>query len=281
MSIKQLGVPLTLSSIGPNYVFDEWRTNYQILLPYQISGKFRRGNADEVQTPKGLFDTGDVGLHLSNFIGNYKGGRNESFMYGAEVNTYWYDYDDDLVNAYTTAKADLSLPNYRNGRLIDPCKIKNKQKQTKLTTEELLKGYFIVNGTFKFPKDLKYPSISCYVDETTTIYPLEGSCLLTGPEFILTKQQGCVFDIKSVFYIPPTELVCVSKNEKKNNEKNDEIGKNKKDRKIELIQPFQTIIKEMPLLRRENAKGSFKNLLYKEVGNSIYGPGGVVRGYVE
>ena len=47
-----------------------------------------------------------MGLHLSYFIGNYKGGRNESFMYGAEDSIYWYD--DDLVSAYTTAKANLS-----------------------------------------------------------------------------------------------------------------------------------------------------------------------------
>lgn len=45
------------------------------------------GNADELQTPKGLFASGDVGLHMSYYIGNYKGGRNESFMYGSENET--------------------------------------------------------------------------------------------------------------------------------------------------------------------------------------------------
>lgn len=42
------------------------------------------GNADEIQTPKGLFATRDVGVHMSYFIANYKGGRNESFMYGVD-----------------------------------------------------------------------------------------------------------------------------------------------------------------------------------------------------
>ena len=46
------------------------------------------GNADEVQTPKGLFATGDVGAHMSYFIANYKGGRNESFMYGVDEKTH-------------------------------------------------------------------------------------------------------------------------------------------------------------------------------------------------
>jgi len=31
-------------------------------------------------------------------------------MYGAEDSIYWYDYD--LVIAYPTARANLSLPNY-------------------------------------------------------------------------------------------------------------------------------------------------------------------------
>lgn len=44
------------------------------------------GNAGELQTPKGLFTSGAVGLHMSYYIGNYKGGRNESFLYGSEDN---------------------------------------------------------------------------------------------------------------------------------------------------------------------------------------------------
>lgn len=52
-----------------------------------ISGDCLMGNADEVKTPKGLFATGDVGLHRSFLIGIYKGGRNETFMYAAEDKT--------------------------------------------------------------------------------------------------------------------------------------------------------------------------------------------------
>lgn len=46
------------------------------------------GNSDEIQTPKGLFHTGVVGQHLSYFIANYKGGRNESFMYGCDEKSH-------------------------------------------------------------------------------------------------------------------------------------------------------------------------------------------------
>lgn len=65
---------------------------------------------------KGLYETGDVGLHLSYFIGNYKGGRNESFMYrggGGDNPKLWHGYD--LVSAYTTPMANLSVPDYTQG----------------------------------------------------------------------------------------------------------------------------------------------------------------------
>jgi hypothetical protein len=34
------------------------------------------GNADEVQTPKGVFATREIGAHMSSLIANYKGGIN-------------------------------------------------------------------------------------------------------------------------------------------------------------------------------------------------------------
>lgn len=34
------------------------------------------GNAYEIQTPKGLYATREVGAHMSYFISNYKGGIN-------------------------------------------------------------------------------------------------------------------------------------------------------------------------------------------------------------
>lgn len=256
MGIKQLGVPLTLSSIGRNYVFEEWRMNFKKFMPYQISGKVAMGNVDEVQTPKGLFETGAVGLHMSYFIGNYKGGRNESFMYGSENEVHWYDYD--LSSAYTTALAHLSLPDYPRGCLIDTNALKD------LKDIDLLRGYLIVNARFNFPKNVKYPSIACYVDETTTVYPLTGECLVTGPEYLLALNQGCEFTIKSAFYIPPVEIEVV-----KGSDWSEERDK-------ECLRPFHELIKEIQRLRRENPKGSIMNLLYKEMGNSIYG--NVVRG---
>ena len=250
-SIKQLGVPLTLSSLGRNFVFEEWR-NQEKFMPYQISGNCLMGNSDEVQTPKGLFYTGDVGLHMSYFVGNYKGGRNESFMYGAEDKITWFDYD--LVSAYTSGMSHLSFPHYPAATLVNPDEIE------KWSEEDLLKGYIILNGTFKFPDNTKYPSIPCYIDKTTTVYPLFGTCLLTGPEYILAKNQGCSINIISAFYIPPVKKVT-------------KVGE---IRLKTINKPFYEIIKKIQEKRREHPKGHILNLLYKEMGNSIYG--NVVRG---
>ena len=40
-----------------------------------------------------------------------------------------------------------------------------------------------------FPLMLNTPSIPCYVDKTTTVYPLKGTAFLTGPEFLLAKKN--------------------------------------------------------------------------------------------
>jgi hypothetical protein len=75
--------------------------------PYQISGEYLLGNSEEIQTPKGLFYYGEVGLHLSYYIGIYKGGRNESFLYRGHK-TQWFDYD--LLSASEITY--LPLPQY-------------------------------------------------------------------------------------------------------------------------------------------------------------------------
>jgi hypothetical protein len=252
--LKKTGVPITLSAMGKSLVLEKWGEIFQQYFPYQISGEVLMGNASEIQTPKGLFATGDTGLYLSHYISNYKGGRNESFMFGAEGKIQWWDYD--LVGAYTTAMTNLSLPDYNQARLLDEESFKS------LTNDQLLKGYYILNGSFKFPEVTKYPSIPCYLDKTTTVYPLQGKCTLTGPEYLLSRIQGCEVKIKSCFYIPDTE-------------RERRIPGVKKP-VIYTIKPFYTIVSDLQAKRREHPKGHIMNALYKEMANSIYG--NVVRG---
>ena len=58
-TVRQIGIPITLSSIGRNYVSTQLIKNLDKHLPYQIYGEFLMGNASEIQTPKGLFETRD------------------------------------------------------------------------------------------------------------------------------------------------------------------------------------------------------------------------------
>jgi hypothetical protein len=122
----------------------------------------------------------------------------------------------------------------------------------KLSKEELLYSYIIINADFEFPVKTKYPSIPCYVDENSTVYPLKGSCVITGAEYLLALSQKCNFKIYDIYFTP------FFKSEYKDHK------------------PFGSIIKLVQEQRREHPKGTVSNLLYKEIGNSIYGS--VVRG---
>ena len=53
--IKQLAVPVTLSAIGRNSFLDQWSNIFDKHLPYQFYGEYLMSNADEIQTPKGIF----------------------------------------------------------------------------------------------------------------------------------------------------------------------------------------------------------------------------------
>jgi hypothetical protein len=64
---------------------------------------------------------------------------------------------------------ELPLPDYYNAHLL---KIDEFQKWG---VEQLLTGYVIIICDFTFPSQVKYTSIPCYVDKTTTVYPLTGS----------------------------------------------------------------------------------------------------------
>ena len=66
-------------------------------------------------------------------------------------------------------------------------------------------GYLFVNCKFKFLQRLNIHQYFVTLISPTTVYPLSGSSFLTGPEFLLAKNKGCKFDVKSAFYIHPKE----------------------------------------------------------------------------
>ena len=212
---------------------------------YQISDKYRVGDVTKSMTPKGLNVLKEIGFVLPYYIASYKGGRNECFMYGLDQSPeIWYDYD--LTSAYTTVLSMAGHPDYSQYRRL------NEKELKLLSPSEILYSYTIIHGSFVFPDSTKYPSIPCYVDENCTVYPLEGECVITGSEYLLARSQGCKFQYSEIIHIPFTDL-------------------ENKD-----MRPFSTVVKIVQEKRREHPKGSISNLMYKEIGNSIYGS--VVRG---
>ena len=238
------GMPISLSSIGRKYVKSIWKE--QKYPGYQISNKFLLGDMSSTMTPKGLNVVKKIGFVLPYYLANYKGGRNECFMYGMDKTTMWYDYD--LTSAYTTIMSMAGDPSYSQYRRLTECELKQ------LSVEEILYSYLVLQADFSFPPDTKYPSIPCFIDETCTIYPLKGSCVLTGSEYLVAKSQGCELNIAEIHYIPFTQST------------DDKLSP----------KPFELVLKSVQERRREYAKGTISNLMYKEIGNSIYGS--VVRG---
>lgn len=137
-------------------------------------------------------------------------------------------------------------PDYSKAKMISRTILKNMKK------ERILFDYLAIKCSFEFPDSVKYPSIPCYMDEYTTLYPKSGNGILTGPEYLLALEQGCHLDITEVYHIPYRD------------------SDDNKGGKV-IPRPFFNVIKELQGIRSKYLKGTINNLLYKELGNSIYG----------
>jgi len=244
---RRLGIPLSLSSLASIYLRDEWvKLGYK---GYQLSQDYLIGDSSATLTPKGLVVTGDIGLKLSYYIASYKGGRNESYMYGIDRdidgNRTWSDYD--LTSAYPTGMAILAHPDYWSAKNLTVDELNS------MNDFELVHNYIVMKVKFEFPIDTKYPSIPVNVNENLTCYPLTGESVITGIEYSLAKRQGCKFiEINDIFMIPFTR-----------EEKEGEVSIG--------FRPFFDVVKELKFRRSLHKKKTFGNLLEKEKVNSIYG----------
>jgi hypothetical protein len=248
-SLGKVQMPLTLASLSLSYVLKEWDSDFYG--GYQISSEYLLSEPDSLQTPKGLLEVGGVGINLSRYIENYKGGRNESFMYGKDNNTVWVDYD--LTSAYTSAMSMLGDPDYRSAKFI------KEEDLLEMDSKDILCSYITIKCSFEFPKEVKYPSIPCFVDKDTTVYPLKGVANLLGSEYLLAKSQGCSLKISEIYLIPQKSV------------KDSFIIDDSKGTDAGVYKPFKAIIEGLQAERRKHPKGTINNLIFKEIGNSIYG----------
>lgn len=129
----------------------------------------------------------------------------------------------------------------------------NDSKVSKMSDDQLLLNYLSLDVRFKFPLDTKYPNIPTRVDENADVYPLEGRSTITGSEYLVAKYMGCNLQVVSGVLIP----FKTSEEEKRSD--------------LSYVAPFRGIISDLQKQRRLHPKKSFYNLMYKQIGNSIYG----------
>jgi hypothetical protein len=86
------------------------------------------------------------------------------------------------------------------------CRRLTPEELGQLSNEDILYSYLVIQADFRFPEGTKYPSIPCYVAENCTVYPLRGSCVLTGSEYLLAKSQNCKIKMHEIIYTSSNRL---------------------------------------------------------------------------
>jgi hypothetical protein len=246
-------VPATLSSLARRFVFKFWEDKQIDLNNFVYFNNFNIADFKSIYTPQGIQTTGNIGLILPTFMGGFRGGRNESYAYGIDRENTWYDYD--LVSAYTTAMSHLGIPDFNKAKNISGAKalatfIKNcegKSTGGDLFNNDFTDSYSIFEIQFKFPSDTIHPCLPVSIDETSALYPLEGRTITTGYELYLAHLMNCKITLIKGTIIPF-----------KGNE----------------VRPYKDVIKYLLEQRALYPKDSLYNLLYKQLGNSIYGQTG-------
>ena len=143
------------------------------------------GNLVANITPKGSRAVGFSDMIIP-FIQSFRGGRNESFMYGVEViknsSKTWYDYD--LTSCYTTVMSLLGHPNINKA-------IRMTKRQVSLMTDQtLMEDYITMEVEFHFEPNVKFPCIPTRAEDYGDIYPMKGKSIITGIEYLVAKSMG-------------------------------------------------------------------------------------------
>ena len=90
----------------------------------------------------------------------------------------------------------LGDPYYDKAQLI------TEQVLNKMDFNELIFSYLCIEVDFKFSDETKYPCIPTRVDNDVDIYPLKGTSVITGVEYLKAKNMGCVLKVKNCVYVP-------------------------------------------------------------------------------
>lgn len=221
------------------------------------------GNLTSALTPKRARSI-PLARYLVSYIEGYKGGRNESMMYGVDTilnnERSWIDYD--LTSAYTTVMSILGHPDTEKAVRVF------NNTVVGMSIKDLLFNYIILDVEFEFPEETKYPSIPTRVDDNVDIYPLKGRSMITGCEYLVAKKAGCRLIVKDGVLIPfklKTSRTGKNKNKNKNTSLLSELDLHN------YVTPYRGIMKRLQKERRKHPKKTFYNYIYKLIANAIYG----------
>ncbi|MBE0507526.1 MAG: hypothetical protein IBX50_12545 [Marinospirillum sp.] len=139
--------------------------------------------------------------------------------------------DFDIRSAYTTALQSI--------RPLDFDNLRYSTQVEDYVGDQLGLAYI----SFRFPTDCRHPSLPVRTDKHGLIYPLAGTTHCTLHEIELAVTMGCEISVHYGFIIPWASDHAV-------------------------FGSFMQLVREK---RNSHAKGSLEELLWKELGNSVYG----------
>ncbi len=164
----------------------------------------------------------------------YHGGRNEAMICGYTPMDEWYDYD--LPSAYTTALLDIRPLDFYSAIY------------TRDVDDFVDDTFGFAEVEFSFPHEVRYPSLPVEAGEKGLIYPYSGISRCTSAEIQVALNLGADIKVIRGVVIPW---------------------------KDETVKPFTDFSRMIRAKRQEytdeSTESMFKNLLYKEIGNSVYG----------
>lgn len=209
------------------------------------------GVVSQAMTPTGVELHGLLASALPDFIGAYKGGRNESIMHG-EVDGQWVDYD--MSGAYGTCMRQLGHPDYaRLRRLTWDDLIAGLENDSNF----LITNYVVAYVDFVCPDGMKYPPFAVRVDETATVYSLKGRVRCTGPELDAALRSGVKITILHAWIIPWSRDYVENSNGVKE--------------MVEINHPFKEVITWLQQERLKYPKRSAQERTCKDLSNNFYG----------
>lgn len=176
--LRKLTIPVTLSSLAGG-VLNKAIGGPEYELPLHDKDILKT-SIQKLYTPGSLQQERGLGRWLVYFLGAYKGGRNESFMYGGGKFTKikaLFDYD--LTSAYPTVMSLLDFPAYLCEKDIPQM---TGIELLDLYGEKLIMSYTAVFINFKFPNTVKFPNLPVKMSDGTLAYPLSGQGYFTGVE---------------------------------------------------------------------------------------------------